>query len=210
MAQQNAPTKEYREMFKKLSIPLALVVAAAFAASPAIAQEGHGHGHGRDHDRQEQNGRRDDGDDDDQGNYNRYQNQGNYRLERRVPPGWCTGRGNPHNTVQNCGYNRSHQYYDRRYDPRYNGGYNNGGYYGQSGNYGTYGNDPYGTNPNYGYGTYPYGTNNRQAYDQWRQWHNQQCQAAARQHPLDLRWQSQVRAQCQAEDRAARQRYGIG
>ena len=28
-----------------------------------------------------------------------------------VPPGWCKGRGNPHNTPENCGYSS-----DRRYD----------------------------------------------------------------------------------------------
>src|SRR5690606_17689593 len=28
----------------------------------------------------------------------------------RVPPGWCRGRGNPHNTPENCGYS------NRRYD----------------------------------------------------------------------------------------------
>jgi hypothetical protein len=31
----------------------------------------------------------------------------------KVPPGWCQGVGNPHNTVENCGYNR----------PGYDGGY---------------------------------------------------------------------------------------
>ena len=37
-----------------------------------------------------------------------------------VPPGWCIGRGNPHNTPQNCGYQSSRRYdWDR--DDRYGG-----------------------------------------------------------------------------------------
>jgi hypothetical protein len=31
----------------------------------------------------------------------------------KVPPGWCQGRGNPHNTRENCGYTA-----DRRNDSR--------------------------------------------------------------------------------------------
>lgn len=33
----------------------------------------------------------------------------------KVPPGWCQGVGNPHNTRENCGYDRRD---DRRYDRR--------------------------------------------------------------------------------------------
>lgn len=33
------------------------------------------------------------------------------RRRRDVPRGWCQGRGNPHNTPENCGYSS-----DRRYD----------------------------------------------------------------------------------------------
>ena len=37
-----------------------------------------------------------------------------------VPPGWCIGRGNPHNTPRNCGYSSSRRYdWDR--DDRYGG-----------------------------------------------------------------------------------------
>jgi hypothetical protein len=44
------------------------------------------------------------------------------RTRRRdVPPGWCKGRGNPHNTPENCGYSS-----DRRYDWEDNDRY--GGY----------------------------------------------------------------------------------
>ena len=42
------------------------------------------------------------------------------RLEdgrrRGVPPGWCIGKGNPHNTVENCG--RRGERYDPRRDDR--------------------------------------------------------------------------------------------
>ena len=41
-------------------------------------------------------------------------------TRRNVPPGWCIGRGNPHNTPENCGYSRSRGVNDR-YDDRYDG-----------------------------------------------------------------------------------------
>jgi hypothetical protein len=112
-----------------------------------------------------------------------------------VPPGWCIGRGNPHNTVENCG--RGSNRYDRRYDPRYNG--TSGRYNGSNGSY---------DNGGYNNGTYN-GTGNRQAYSEWKRVHDQQCSNLARQHPLDLRWQAQVRSQCAAEERNARARYGV-
>lgn len=42
---------------------------------------------------------------------------------RGVPPGWCQGRGNPHNTPENCGYRSSRRDDYYRSDDRY-GGYN--------------------------------------------------------------------------------------
>ncbi|HVG43252.1 MAG TPA: hypothetical protein VM890_00940, partial [Longimicrobium sp.] len=175
-------------------------------ASPAVAQKGHGYGNGhgnggkhqanverrdrdRDHDRDddswEERQRREERWEREQ----RVQRQRsrtasrstNGRLQRRVPPGWCIGRGNPHNTVANCGNGSSR--YDRRYDPRYNGTRNT--------NTGTYG----------GY--------NSGSYSDWKRWHDQQCRDLARQRPLDLRWQAQVRSQCAAEDRQARASYGV-
>ena len=190
-------------MTKKLTLPLALVVAAAFSASPAVAQKGHGHGngHGNSGKGQAQVERRDRDRDDDEtwqerrDREERWQREQrviqaqqrnrtssrsyNTRLQRRVPPGWCIGRGNPHNTVENCGAGSNR--YDRRYDPRY-------------GNTGTYGN---------------YGGYNSGSYSAWKRWHDQQCRDLARQRPLDLRWQAQVRAQCSAEDRQARASYGV-
>lgn len=62
--------------------------------------------------------RRDDRDDrDDDRRYDRYEDI-YYESERgngagKVPPGWCQGRGNPHNTVENCGYGAQSVYGDR-------------------------------------------------------------------------------------------------
>ena len=190
-------------MIRKMTLPLALVVAAAVSASPAVAQKGHGNGHGHgDHPRVERGDRDDDrrfdrrrDRDDDQGEdrydrrrddrwrvQNRTSSRNRSRFERRVPPGWCIGRGNPHNTVANCGPGRDR--YDRRYDPRYNtSGRYNTGTYGRSGNEGT--------------------------FSQWKRDHDARCRELARQRPLDLRYQLQVRQQCQAEERDARYRYGV-
>ena len=174
-------------MMKKLTLPLALVVAAAFSASPAVAQKGNGHGNGHGNsgkhqanvERREERWQREQRVLQSQRNRTASRSS-NSRLQRRVPPGWCIGRGNPHNTVANCGAGSNR--YDRRYDPRYN---NTGG------TYGTYG----------GY--------NSGSYSEWKRWHDQQCRDLARQRPLDLRWQAQVRAQCAAEDRQARASYGV-
>jgi hypothetical protein len=195
-------------MTKKLTLPLALVVAAAFSASPALAQKGHGNGHGdgehgdrgRGHAQVERRDRDRDDDEsweDRQRREERWQREqqryrtssrsyNNPRLERRVPPGWCIGRGNPHNTVANCGGGSNR--YDRRYDPRYNGSRSSTGTYRNNGSYGNY---------------------NSGSYSEWKRWHDQQCRDLARQRPLDLRWQAQVRSQCSAEDRQARASYGV-
>lgn len=47
-------------------------------------------------------------------------------VRRNVPPGWCIGRGNPHNTPENCGYSsrdRRDSRSDDRYDDRRYDGY---------------------------------------------------------------------------------------
>jgi hypothetical protein len=47
------------------------------------------------------------------------------QQRRNVPPGWCIGRGNPHNTVANCGYRNARggaARHDTRYERR-GGGY---------------------------------------------------------------------------------------
>jgi hypothetical protein len=109
---------------RALNLSLALMLAAAVSATHAEAQQGNGRGSSkkearaqqseareRSHDRRDGDGRYDD-----------------FRLERRdgkrVPPGWCQGRGNPHNTPENCGYSRDGRYDDRygRSDSRYSRG----------------------------------------------------------------------------------------
>ena len=184
-------------MMKKLSLPLALVVAAAFSASPAVAQKGNGNGHGngKNHPQVERRDRDRDRDDDDRWDDRRDRDErwqreqrnrtrsraSNSRLQRRVPPGWCIGRGNPHNTVANCGPGASR--YDRRYDPYYGTSRSGTGTYGSYGNVGS--------------------------YSEWKRSHDQQCRDLARQRPLDLRYQLEVRQRCAAEDRQARASYGI-
>ena len=87
-----------------LNLPLALALAAALAGAPsAEAQRGN-----RDRDdRRWEDSRRDrDGDRrwDDRKHRSKNDDRRVARNGRRVPPGWCTGRGNPHNTPENCGW----------------------------------------------------------------------------------------------------------
>jgi hypothetical protein len=185
-------------MMKKLSLPFALLAAAAFAATPVQAQ--HGNGHGKGHGNEHGNGQsevrrnRDDDRDDDRDEaraearrrewrrtHNTRTTSGRTTLNRRVPPGWCIGRGNPHNTVANCGPGRNR--YERRYDPRY-----------QTTRSGTRTN-----RSTSGYAT----------FSEWKRVHDRQCREQAMQRPLDLSWQRQVHAQCVAEERNARLQYGV-
>lgn len=50
------------------------------------------------------------------------------QAQRHVPPGWCIGRGNPHNTPENCGpharsigLNHDYRHYDRASHRRLSG-----------------------------------------------------------------------------------------
>ena len=206
---------------KKMTLPLALVIAAAVSAQPALAQKGgHGNGHGngkhesgevhgnRSRDRDDDHDRYDDRRrDDDHRDSRAYRSSNDRRLQRRVPPGWCIGRGNPHNTVANCG--RGSNRYDRRYDPRYNGGqtYDRYGNRMGTGTYDRYGNRTGSTSGRYGSsGTYGSG---RSGYDAWKRDHDLRCRQLSAQRPLDLRYQLQVRNQCAAETQEARRRYGV-
>jgi Ni/Co efflux regulator RcnB len=125
-------------MKSKLSLPLAMVLAAALSASPALAQK-KGHDQHRDRDRQEVREGRRDRDDDDRWDDRRDRDRRDGRLTRRnVPPGWCQGRGNPHNTPENCGYRRNGTYnrngtYDR------NRTWDRSGTSSRNGSYGGYG-----------------------------------------------------------------------
>jgi len=117
-------------MITKRILGAALILAAITAAevAPASAQ-GRGNGNGgrggaereaarvadrvRDEVEREVLGRR--GDTDRRRDQNRKARRGN--GAGFVPPGWCKGVGNPHNTPENCGYGRRDQR-DRRDDDR--------------------------------------------------------------------------------------------
>lgn len=95
------------QRIQTLVLPLALV--AMFAATDVAAQK-----KDKEHDDREKVERRDDRPE------LELRRRSEDRLEdgrrRGVPPGWCKGRGNPHNTVENCG--RRGERYDRRYEDR--------------------------------------------------------------------------------------------
>ena len=105
------------------TVPFLFALALALAASPADAQGRRGAQKENGKARQEEVRREDD--------------EQRPVLQRRevneVPRGWCQGRGNPHNTVENCGYQstssrtggrggsyeNSHDEFHRRLDDRY-------------------------------------------------------------------------------------------
>lgn len=174
----------------KFNLPLALALAAALGAAPALAQ-GNGKGQGnRDRDRVEQRDRRDRDDDrwDDRRDEPRFER----RTERRVPPGWCQGRGNPHNTAANCRYNSRLSQWER-YDDR---------------------DRRWETRSTYERGTYGSGsTYNRGSYDaahrDFHYTHDRQCRERAAQRPLDLRYQVQVRQECARIHEDFHRRWGV-
>ncbi len=174
------------------SLPLVLALAAALSAVPADAQ---GRGKGNDRDRQEQRDlRRDHDHDDDRPRFERrrtddrrtsdrrYDPSYGSAQQRRVPPGWCQGRGNPHNTPENCRYN-SRQSRWERYDRR-------------TGRYETY--DTYNRNA----GSYD------AAHRDFHYAHDRRCRERAAQRPLDVRWQVQVRSECKAAHDDFHRRWG--
>jgi|GEM_PF-1134474 len=102
------------------------------------------------------------------------------RRHKDVPPGWCTGVGNPHNTVANCGYGEGR--YDRRsgvYRDR-DGGYRSG---------------------DREYGSF------EQAHEAFHRHHERVCQDRLAQRPLDPEWQIRVRRECSAEHDRWHDRY---
>ncbi|HEX5724707.1 MAG TPA: hypothetical protein VFX98_04530 [Longimicrobiaceae bacterium] len=112
---------------RALNFSLALALAAAVSASPALAQgngKGNGNGRGQSNKQEQRDERRVDRDhdrDDDRWEDVRLERR---RNDRRVPPGWCIGRGNPHNTPENCGWNddnRRRGGVDPRFDTRSTG-----------------------------------------------------------------------------------------
>lgn len=189
----------------RFNLPLAIALCAALSASPALAQgKGKSNGNHGNRDRVEQRDRdrdrdRDDDDDDDR----RWDRDDDRRSEprferrtsstqRRVPPGWCRGQGNPHNTAANCRYNRSRSEWeryddrDRRWESR--------------------------TTYERGTSTRNGTTRNSGSYDaahrDFHYSHDRQCRERASQRPLDLRWQVQVRQQCAAVHEDFHRRWG--
>lgn len=177
----------------RFNLPLAIALAAALSASPALAQ-GNGKGKGNnDRDRVEQRDRRDRDDDDrwDRDDDRRYEPRFERRSSQRVPPGWCRGRGNPHNTAANCRYNSRNSQWerydsrDRRWETRttWERGTNTR-YDGRSGSY-------------------------EAAHRDFHYSHDRQCRERASQRPLDMRWQLQVRRECAETHEAWHRRAGI-
>jgi hypothetical protein len=177
------------------NLPLALALAAALSASPALAQgNGKGHGNGRNHPQEQRDDRRDDDDDDDRPRFERRRTDDrryddryypSTSQQRNVPPGWCQGRGNPHNTPENCRYNSRSRAWER-YDSR-------------TGRYETY--DTY--NRNRTGGSY------EAAHRDFHYSHDRQCRERAAQRPLDVRWQISVRSECKAIHDDFHRRWGI-
>jgi hypothetical protein len=175
------------------NLALAVALAAVLGAAPVEAQgNGKGRGDDRDRDRQEQRDRdRDDDDDDDRPRFERRRDDDRRsddrrysQQQRRVPPGWCRGRGNPHNTAENCRYNSRNDRWER-YDSR-------------TGRYETY--DTY--NRNRTSGSYD------QAHRDFHYSHDRQCRERATQRPLDVRWQVQVRSECKSVHDDFHRRWG--
>ena len=102
------------------------------------------------------------------------------RRHKDVPPGWCTGEGNPHNTVANCGPGEGR--YDRR----------SGVYRERDGGYRS--------------GDREYGSFN-EAHDAFHTHHERVCQDRLAQRPFDPEWQIRVRRECSAEHDRWHDRY---
>ena len=163
----------------RLSLSLAVALAAMLSATPALAQgNGNGHGnkpkHERNDDRRSSDRRWDDDRRDDDRRDDRRWDDRRDQRRRNVPPGWCQGRGNPHNTVENCGYRRGHVYYDPRYRD-----YDR---YPRDGRY----DDRYGSRS----GSY------EARHSEFHRRHDYECRQRAAQRPLDLNWQVRVRREC--------------
>lgn len=170
----------------KFNLPLVVALAAALSATPALAQ-GKGNGNGN-RDRgprvEERDDRWDDRDDRDD-----RQPRFERRDGRRVPPGWCIGRGNPHRTAANCRFNTRRGAWER-YDSRTGRWETRDRYESRRGSYDSY------------------GGNYEQAHREFHYTHDRRCRERAAQRPLDLRWQLQVRQECRAIHEDFHRRWG--
>lgn len=102
------------------------------------------------------------------------------RRHRDVPPGWCQGVGNPHNTIANCGYGAN------RYDSRY------GVYRDDDGTY---------RDRDTRYGSY------QEAHEAFHRSNDRVCRDRASERPFDPAYQLQVRRECSAEHDRWHDRY---
>ncbi|HEU0078833.1 MAG TPA: hypothetical protein VFQ76_14360, partial [Longimicrobiaceae bacterium] len=102
------------------------------------------------------------------------------RRHRDVPPGWCQGVGNPHNTVANCGWSRD------RYD------YRDAVYRDDDGIW---------RDGDTRYGSYS------DAHDAFHRHHDEVCRDRANDRPFDASYQLQVRQECSAEHDRWHDRY---
>ncbi|HEX2080563.1 MAG TPA: hypothetical protein VHG08_22860 [Longimicrobium sp.] len=183
----------------RFNLPLVVALAAALSASPALAQ-GNGKGRGNDDDdrrRVEQRDRDRDRDrdwDDDDDDDRRWDRRNDTRFERRVPPGWCRGRGNPHNTAANCRWNSNRSVWER-YDPRDRRWETQSTW--ERGSNDRY-DDRYGDRGSYD-----------AAHRDFHYSHDRQCRERAAQRPLDLAYQVRVRQECRAIHEDFHRRWGI-
>ncbi|MEW5927978.1 MAG: hypothetical protein AB1941_10860 [Gemmatimonadota bacterium] len=102
------------------------------------------------------------------------------RRHRDVPPGWCRGVGNPHNTIANCGWSRD------RYDGR-------DGVYRDDDGIWRDGDTRYG-----GYSD---------AHDAFHRHHDAVCRDRADDRPFDPAYQLRVSQECSAEHDRWHDRY---
>ncbi|MDP9349475.1 MAG: hypothetical protein M3P24_10115 [Gemmatimonadota bacterium] len=174
---------------RTLNFSLVMALAAALSASPALAQgKGKGNGHGK---KQKTEQVRDDRRWEDRRDDDRWDDDVRLeRRDRRVPPGWCKGKGNPHNTVENCGYDaarRGDRVYrgdreDRRYEDR--GRYEDRRYDRRGGSF-------------------------DQEHTEFHRRLDEEYRARAAQRPLDVRWQLEVRRQKSEEHQRWHRSAGI-
>lgn len=104
------------------------------------------------------------------------------RDGRRVPPGWCLGRGNPHSTPENCGYDARHGR-DARWESVTR----------------REGSDPSGER----YGSYD------EAHAAFHRELDRRYTLLAAEHPGDAQYQRRLRAQKQAEHERWHARRGV-
>lgn len=148
-----------------LMLSLAIALGLTLASSPALAQ-----GKGKQHKDKAREERVDYRDSD---RYPTEYGSGRYEVRGgngsgKVPPGWCKGKGNPHNTPENCGYRGSHERDRRVYGDRDGSVRSRGGSY-------------------------------EQEHGDFHYYLDRKYSELARQRPLDVRWQVEIRARKKAE-----------